>query len=452
MSCRYKSPTDRIPLFHRSAHSLELPHRRATLLQVRQFALDLRNVQIGYEAGEDTEVLMYKVSQCLFELPDVYCPVAAEEGAVPFLIHVLSDPSLPDTVFNPSLSLAINLLYGAPALIPVFAEAGIFESVYRRMAVGDPKSQKYIAIFLANSMLEDFALRAQFVAAGFYDEFLTALKQFPELTLSTDVLIPLFAISDFPLTVKQKAELFYAFTFLIQFELFNTFLDAVLTFLETEDPTLRKGFFDDLDFPASVFGLIPHENMALLVKALETCLRILKTSPATFSLARIPMQRIVRLALTVDFPQVAVGANEVLSECVTLGRRHAISNLSEHKYFSFVVENNLSDLTFDVKRAIAAVCWNALSASRTSQFEAFLKVGLVSRLIEQLDPSDCASVRQFLGVVEKAVAHGWAGVLVRDYETIAALWGGVEEGVLQESVGDLLARLEAVEPEQVGWG
>jgi hypothetical protein len=55
----------------------------------------------------------------------------------------------------------------------------------------------------------------------------------------------------------------------------------------------------------------------------------------------------------------------VLEKYLDIGHHDAVSDLSEHKYFSFVLEG-IGDFAFDLKEAAMRACWKG-PCSRTSQ-------------------------------------------------------------------------------------
>jgi hypothetical protein len=395
-------------------------------------------------------MLLYRVSQRLFEAPDVFSPIATAEGAVPFLASILSDPSSPELICQPALSVVINILFNSPELIPDFR--GVFEILYRRMMDGDNQDfQRFIALFFSNSMVDSDELRRAFVEWGFYDELMGELKSGDRpagFVKAMSRLIPTFALPGFPVTTEQRYTLFCVLPLLIQWELFKVFLDAVCVLLEIDDALVRKWFFSDYDFFGPVAQLIGKEDLdeALTAQALCTCSQILRVAPHIFSLSRVPIGRIVRLAMQVDSPAVSIEAHRVLNEYLSLGHADAVSDLSEHKYVSFVIDGPLDNLPFGVRKVAADVCWKALQVAATTQFEALLKMGLVSQLIGELQASDARAIKAFLAVASRAGHHGWLGVLTSEWEAIEYLWECIDEAdtELRTALESLLTCLETM--------
>jgi hypothetical protein len=135
--------------------------------------------------------------------------------------------------------------------------------------------------------------------------------------------------------------------------------------LEIKDSFVLKWFFNDHDYVKPVVELISKEDLEeeLMLKALLACSQILRVRPVTFGLARIPIRRVVELATAVDCYKVAIEAHAVLKRCLAIGHHDAVSDLSEHKYFSFVLDG-IGDFAFNLREAAMGVCWKALAVAR----------------------------------------------------------------------------------------
>jgi hypothetical protein len=448
---RYKSPEASSPrLQHRyfiTGHDKPAIHTPPTVLEVRQFALDLSSARAAFEEDAEVECVrdyFLRISQRLFECAESYWPAVCDSAFVPFLVSaLLGADDVPAPILVGLLHIAINVIFHAPAQIDAFGAAGVFDVVFPLLHCGDDDVAASVVYLFADSLISD-AFRERF--RDRIDDFL-GLFLGAEPRASLGQLIPFLSSADLRLSDAQWLQVFRGMLHLFAGRLHLLFLDSVNAYLGPESNGLRGAFYFDkfYDFPGAIAVLIDDADDAVVRKALIALGQLLLRAPNDFCLGTVPIARIIEMAR-----RGSVEGCRVMLGCVALGHGAVVSDLSEGHFFSDVFDGKLDAMPFCRKDAVLDVCWAALRECEKTQLAAFVAGGLLGTAIENINAGDAGRVREMLSVLARARQIGRLDAIAGSFERIEEIAQEIdgEDDAASAEIGELL-RLLAEMAEEV---